>query len=68
MLICTAPPAAAAGIKDAPVQIYQVPGQEMTLQEDAGLPAKYDPRTDAGAQNWFPQAWNMPVRWFPGSP
>ena len=56
MLICTAPPAAAAGIKDAPVQIYQVPGQEMTLQEDAGLPAKYDPRTDAGAQNWFPQA------------
>ena len=56
ILICTAPPAAAAGIKDAPVQIYQVPGQEMTLQEDAGLPAKYDPRTDAEAQNWFPQA------------
>ena len=45
-----------AGIKGGPAETYQVPGRELTLQEDQAFPAKYDPRTDADAKAWFPQA------------
>ena len=37
---------APGGIKDAPVHIYKVPDQGMSLQDDAEYPAKYDPRDE----------------------